>query len=188
MIHLVGFTEPNLKTVFIFSDFITVKDKCKPRTDKIKNFVGFHKSERKDRQFCRLFAEDVLYQRLVVDNQLKGKPDGLRCFAAHDHTVHENFKVIHDGTVLRVNGQSQGDKLVVGADFQRRFFHRIVDPVVNIKGCLVAVSDSASPYVRFVRKYQCGGNGIDGNARTLVMIPDGGNDIGYVLGRHSHIA
>lgn len=57
MIHLVGFTEPNLKTVFIFSDFITVKDKCKPRTGNFKNFVGFHKSGCHVRPFCRLIAE-----------------------------------------------------------------------------------------------------------------------------------
>ena len=57
-----------------------------------------------------------------------------------------------------------------------------------VKGRFVTVPDTASSYVRLVRKNQGGGNGIDGNACTFVMVADGGNDIRNVFGRHTEVA
>ena len=46
-------------------------------------------------------------QWLIVDDELEYDTEMIGCFAAEDHALQENFKVIHDRGVASVDGQLQ---------------------------------------------------------------------------------
>ena len=63
----------------------------------------------------------ILYELLLVDNQLKLQSQLFCRFAAQDHALHKDFKILHNGTILGINGQLQLDQGFLFIDFQRRF-------------------------------------------------------------------
>ena len=62
-----------------------------------------------------------LYQLLFVDNQLKLQSQLFCRFAAQDHALHKDFKLLHNGSILGINGQLLLDQGFLFVDFQRRF-------------------------------------------------------------------
>ena len=92
-----------------------------------------------------------LKQHLSVDDQLKLKPQLVGGLAAKDHPVEENLKVIHDGRHFGVDGDGQQKPLVVFSDVGIGVFDSVVDPVVDIKGGKVGISDPGTADVSFVR-------------------------------------
>ena len=75
----------------------------------------------------------LLYQLLFVDNQLKLQAKLLRRFATQNHTAHEDFKVVHNRTILRIDGEFKFDNGLFFVDLKKGFLNGIIHPVVDVK-------------------------------------------------------
>ena len=65
--------------------------------------------------------------------------------------------------------------------------HRIINPVVNIKGQQVIVADPAAAHIGFVGNNQRRRNGIQGLGGGFVMVSDGGDNGADLLRRHTQL-
>ena len=59
---------------------------------------------------------------------------------AEDHSSEEDLEVFHYRADLGIDGQIEGHGLFFAVQPKLRFFHRVVDPVVDIEGDLAAVA------------------------------------------------
>ena len=60
----------------------------------------------------------LLNHLLFIDDQFELQVQPLRRFAAQEHTLHENLKIIHDGAVMRIDCQFELDQRPILIDFQ----------------------------------------------------------------------
>ena len=86
-----------------------------------------------------------------------------------------------------IEGPTEGDGPCRFGDGKIGIYDGIIDTVVNVKGGAVTVSHTGAANVGFVRQDQRGGKGADGNARSLVMVSDGGGDCGNFIGREAEL-
>ena len=107
----------------------------------------------------RSSAPFFLHNRLVVYNKSEGKTQLFGCLTAHNHSSEENLKVIHHRAVLSVNSKSEGYGFVFLIYLECGLLNGVVYSVVDVKGGLVGISDSASAYVGFIRNDKCRRNG-----------------------------
>ena len=132
-------------------------------------------------------AELFLYELLLVDDELELQAQPLGCLSAQDHALHENSKEFHDGAEFGVDGQLQLDQGLVLVDFQRGFLDRVIHPVVDVEGGRVCIADTAAANIGLVGQDQGCRHRIDGNAGTLVVVADGGDDGGHLSGIAAHV-
>ena len=91
-----------------------------------------------------------LKQHLSVDDQLKLKPQLVGSLAAKDHPVEENLKVVHDGRHFSVDGNGQQKTFMVFGDVSKGVLDSVVDPVVDIKGGKVGITDPGTADVGLI--------------------------------------
>ena len=53
--------------------------------------------------------------------------------------------------------------------------------------CTARGAHAAAAHVALVGEYERGGDLVDGRAGTLVVVADGGDDLGDLLGWHAHV-
>ena len=113
------------------------------------------------------------------------QPQLLRCAAAQEHAVHENFKIFDHRAHLRVDGKRQADLLLRQRDLV--LFDGVIHAVVNIKRRAGLLAHTVRAHVHFIRQNERRGHGVDREGGLFVVIADGGDDGGRLLRACTHL-
>lgn len=129
----------------------------------------------------------LLQKNLIVDFQTEGEGEKFCGFAAQQHSLQKNLKIVHNGADFGIDFKCQGDAFLLGIQNDLRVLHCIVYPVVNVKLGKILVAHSAAAHIGFISQNESCGDGIDRKSRVFVMVSDGGDDSGNFDRGHSHL-
>ena len=154
--------------------------------EKTRSAIGRGRPAAPDSGLTRAARPGGSEQIESVDVQLEGQLQKLRRPAAQEHPLQKDLKIIHDGAEFRVDGQGQGDGAPLRIQLQIRALGGIIDPVVDIEALVFFIAYPAAAHVGLVGQDEGGGDGVDREGGSVVVVADGGDHGGGLLRLHSH--
>ena len=133
-----------------------------------------------------VFSSKCLQQGLSVDLQMKAQTEEIRGFSAQDHSVQEDLEIVHDSADGGVDAQGERDGGGLGIQKNFGVLYGVVDPVVDVEGGKVVVSDTAAADIGLIAENDGSSHGVDGECGGVIVMADGGDDGGNLFGGHSH--
>lgn len=112
----------------------------------------------------------------TVGRQLEGCSQHIGGPAAHQHPLQENLKVFVHTANVGVNLQVQRDDLFLSVDLQGLICHGIIDPVVDIKGCLRFFPHTATAHIGLVADDESCRDGVHSTAGRFIVVGNGRHD------------
>src|SRR5690606_40313529 len=92
------------------------------------------------------------YQFRIIDEQLELQPEECGRAPVHRHTYEEYLKIVHYRTYLRIDLQDKVTCHFCAVDGEFGFFHRVIDPVMDVERCDIGIRDPAPVHIGLVRK------------------------------------
>ena len=153
--------------------------------DRVNYSVKKHEVTLTDKEICLTLAIDtevcavIEYFEIFMDRMLL-----CRRAAAQEHAVHEDLKILDHRAHLRVDGERETDLLVGERDLV--LFDGVVDAVVDVEGGAGLRPHTVRAHVHLIRQDERRRHGVDREGGLFVVIADGGDDGGGLLGRRAH--
>ena len=131
---------------------------------------------------------------IAVCHQLEFHAQHFRCTFAHEHTLHKNFKIIHNGTDFFIQFDIELDDFFIHMDKKGGGDGGVIDSVVLIKIFPYGIPHSVAAHISLVSQDDSSGYWVNSAAGTLIMLPYGTYNDSNILGRkfiflediHSH--
>lgn len=109
----------------------------------------------------------------TIGRQLEGCPQHIGSPAAHQHPLQENLKIFVHAANVGVDLQIQRDDLFLGVDFQSLVCHRVIDPVMDIKGRLWLFPHAAAAHIGLVTDDEGCRDGVHSSAGRFIVVGNG---------------
>jgi len=122
---------------------------------------------------------------LPVDDEGKAQLQLFGGLAAEDHTAEEDLKIVHNGAEVGIDAEIEDD--LISLDANLRTLDRIVNAVVDIEGRQGGIANAVVAHVGLVGQDQRRCHGIDGESGGFIVVADGGDDGGDLVGLGLHL-